>query len=651
MRRSYGPIIALHILAAGLLMSVSSCQPAFAGLMSMESQLGFNGYFQLNHWSPLGVTLENHGRETRATLEVVVTSGSEYRQDVYQTTYATDVELPVDSRKHFTFTVFIQSFAHDLTIRLRQEDRTILHEAINLRPFYTIKPFVIVADNKMVPDFYGDLPESLAPVSVDPRTLPETWFGYDGVNCLIISAESLGRLNDRQFQALTRWTSQGGYLVTAGGLNVGSLSQTRTQELLRLRIRGHKLIDKLPSLADFCGQSLSSPGPLLVLDAELEESQVLVYEKNIPIVSEKSLGRGKIIFLAFDVDHPSFGRWDGRAAFWNEILTRQPAADTRGIVLDQQRILRCMASGMPAEFPGFWSAFAVMGVYLLLLRFLVKGLTRPNSKPRLYPLGLGGLILVFSIAGYTFFFRPVDRKDFAYNSFSHLDLSSGSPAAVGKYTIGLYALRDTAYAVAFESGAFPIRPLTEETSGRKAPVPFTLQRDSSGQRVLGFAPRWSQTFFALQTAVQTTLSGQAVMDAHQVVITIDNRTAHALKDCLIYVKKRFVPVGDIPANKTYVHSIELSELKKIELFAPPDAESIARSIQSGHGARYVSILQKELSPALLLAIDAKYRSSRDIAMLTAWVQTGIVRPRIYRPDTAGEDVTLINCEIPLRVIS
>jgi hypothetical protein len=38
-------------------------------------------------------------------------------------------------------------------------------------------------------------------------------------------------------------------------------------------------------------------------------------------------------------------------------------------------------------------------------------------------------------------------------------------------------------------------------------------------------------------------------------------------------------------------------------------------------------------------------------MLTAWVQTGIVRPHIHHPDIAGEDVTLINCEIPLRVIS
>jgi hypothetical protein len=54
---------------------------------------------------------------------------------------------------------------------------------------------------------------------------------------------------------------------------------------------------------------------------------------------------------------------------------------------------------------------------------------------------------------------------------------------------------------------------------------------------------------------------------------------------------------------------------------------------------------------LLVTIDAKYRTSRDVAVLTAWVQTAIVRPRIDHPNIAGEDVTLINCELPLRVTS
>ena len=210
------------ILFTVFLVIVCTPRATWSAAVSMEYFLGFNGHFQINSWTPLTVFLENRGRSTRANLEVIVTSGSELRQDVYPTTYAIDAELPNNSKKRYAFSILIRSISHHLVIRLRQKDNTLISTSVNLRPHFTEKKLAVVGDHFVSPDILSVLPTKLYPVNVRPEFLPENWYGYDGVELLIMRAGALRRLRARQFQALTRWLKKGGYLVTTGGINYGS---------------------------------------------------------------------------------------------------------------------------------------------------------------------------------------------------------------------------------------------------------------------------------------------------------------------------------------------------------------------------------------------------------------------------------------------
>ena len=110
---------------------IGSALPTFAAGYSMAYSIGFNGYFQLNNWTPLSVVLDNRGRATIGTLEVVVTAGSEYREDVNRTIYTAAVDLPQYSKKRYAFTILIKSYTHDLIIRLRQADNLIFARSID----------------------------------------------------------------------------------------------------------------------------------------------------------------------------------------------------------------------------------------------------------------------------------------------------------------------------------------------------------------------------------------------------------------------------------------------------------------------------------------------------------------------------------------
>ncbi len=100
------------------------------------------------------------------------------------------------------------------------------------------KALAVVVDDKTTPDFLSVLPDDLFAVNVRPRFLPETWYGYDGVELLIMNVERIQSLRDRQFQALQEWIKRGGALVTAGGVNCGAFSDRRTAGLLRFEDQG-----------------------------------------------------------------------------------------------------------------------------------------------------------------------------------------------------------------------------------------------------------------------------------------------------------------------------------------------------------------------------------------------------------------------------
>ncbi len=141
-----------NIILTFVLIIIGIAFPSYSAGFSLDYSIGFNGHFQLDNWTPLSVVLDNRGRATGGNLEVIVTSGSEYQGDVYRTIYTTEVDLPQNSKKRYAFTILIKSFAHELIIRLRQDDDIIFSKSINLRSHFTEKDFAVVADSFVAPD-------------------------------------------------------------------------------------------------------------------------------------------------------------------------------------------------------------------------------------------------------------------------------------------------------------------------------------------------------------------------------------------------------------------------------------------------------------------------------------------------------------------
>jgi hypothetical protein len=640
----------INIILTGVLIIIGIASPSYSAGFSLDYSLGFNGQFKLDNWTPLSVVLENRGRPTSGNLEVIVTSGSEYQGDVYRTIYRTEIDLPQNSKKRYAFTIIIKSFTHELIIRLRQDDDIIFAKSINLRSHFTEKNFAVVADNFVAPDILSVLPKHLYPANVPPKFLPETWYGYNSVKLLILRADTIRQLRDRQFQALVRWLKQGGYLVLGTGLNYGSLGDKRLQDILPIRAGRHQKFFELKSLGQFCSRELAGIEPFLVLNASIDDSKILVRENDIPLITQKNLGFGQIVFIAFDFNTPPFNRWDGRGMFWNKILSLQPEIDRPVIEMDDQQIVNTMLTGIPLNFPNFSSVVIFVCAYLISLWFLLKKIKNPGKNRWRYSICLISIVIIFTSIGYWGFYYPKLKQKFSYNSFCHINVADFRPPAFASYFIGLYSLMKLEYGLNFGSYTYPVSPIISEKSNTKIPNPYVLLKKDGGQHITGSIERWSHNFYKLNLSLTSPLAGYARRGKSFMTLMVENKLPHNLVDCLIYYKKRFLWVEDILADTRQTIKINLTKLKKEEFFSEQEVKNIIRRFDGNGSASYLRKTQRYLASDFLLAIHAKYKSKPDSMILIGWIEAGLIQPEFNPTSPPGAGITLINWELPVEII-
>jgi hypothetical protein len=625
--------------------------PAISASLSLEYSLGFNGRFQLHTWTPVTVVIENSGRASQGTLDIVLTSGSEYHQNVFQTTYAMDVDLPNNSRKRYAFTVFIESFTHEMIIRLKQNENILISQSVNLREHFSEKSFAVVADEFVSPDILAVLPMTVDPVNVPPKFLPETWYGYDSVKLLIMKTDSIRRLRERQFQALTRWIKQGGYLITAGSLNYGSLSDKRIQGILPVRVLEQRRLFELTSLNNFCGRSLRSPESFLVLNVRMENSDVLITEADIPIIIRKHLGIGQIVFLAFDYNIRPFSNWDGRGLFWEKALSMQSGIDTEEILVDHNKIMDSMLASVPVNFPNSKSVFILIVAYLVLLWLFMKKLRTSVERRWRYSCFILMIVFISTLLSYWRFFYPNNIKDFTYNSFCQLDISGSNNDASAKYIIGLYALKKTTYRLGFGSFSNSVTHILSQRSKKKTPEPYVIHENHIGQQIVSFLKKWDHNFYMLTSRIESPVVGQAVRDNQYVTLTIENTLPHQIVDCIIYYKKRFVFIDDIRANKRHHIKLKLADLRKTEMFYEEQTEHIINRLNVQATTSYLKTSQRNLTEDVIRGIHTRFSLKRDSMVLIGWVKGGVMQPKFDQTHRLGENLTLINWEIPVEIAS
>ena len=129
-----------------------------------------------------------------------------------------------------------------------------------------------------------------------------------------------GTLTPDQKQALATWIGSGGKLFVVGGLKwQGTVAGLK--DLLPVELHGTQNVSNLAELSAY----LHDPSPLetgttLSVGTLRAGAEVLVRQDGVPLIVQKQMGFGSIIYLAADPALQPLSAWKGIADLYTQLL-------------------------------------------------------------------------------------------------------------------------------------------------------------------------------------------------------------------------------------------------------------------------------------------------------------------------------------------
>ncbi len=587
------------------------------------------------------------GRNISGVLEVVVTSGSEYLRNVRETLYSMEIEIPTHSKKQYEFTIYMDSFIHPLTVRLRHAGKTIISRSINLRPHFTDKPLALFLDTGMEYGMVSTLPEKMLPVYARSRFFPRTWYGLEGVEMVIMNSDALLNLNGAQFSALKAWLERGGHVIISGSLNYGALFNKEVSSILPAKVLGTKRITALNSLKTFCGEDLTSPEPFLILNTTVEDASILLKEDTLPIIFRRDMGLGGIIFTAFDFLNSPFRDWAGQRAFWAKIYSLAPVMERMSLDRNTRTITHAMLSSIPERSPKYGASIFFIILYLLLILSLFYLFTKAGTGRKKLLSALVSTIMIFNIAAYALFFDINSGKDPSFNSLLYLRLSGNNEIGQGQFILGLYSLRKRDISIR-PLQPLPFIPIIPDTLGEDRPRVLILHQRGGEQTLEVHLEKWSHRFLKAEASLAFHLRGEAVLDGDELVISIKNGTRLPFMGFLIFFKDRFITLAGLPRDNGETIRLPLSSIEKRAIYTSEMAGNLIKKMLPEATGPLLERLWDDIMKEFLESIGRRYQSKGDRILLFGWTRAHAI-PLIFEPNLfTGEGVLLLEWEIPLK---
>ncbi len=161
---------------------------------------------------------------------------------------------------------------------------------------------------------------------------PEAWYGYEGVEAVVLETsdpQTLKPLQGPAGQALRTWVRQGGHLVVALGPG-GAQEQTEEVlgEMLPASAEGSVRLTDLGSLESFAGSGQTTSGHPLTPPMTVTKLQgwderggvPLASALATPLVVKGPYGLGTVTVVGIDVASEPFAGWKDEKFFWDKVL-------------------------------------------------------------------------------------------------------------------------------------------------------------------------------------------------------------------------------------------------------------------------------------------------------------------------------------------
>ncbi|MBY0527209.1 MAG: hypothetical protein K2R98_27685 [Gemmataceae bacterium] len=347
-------------------LKVSKVRVGFpAGNQSGEMEGQANPLFKAGAWTPVWVDIQVGPpglKGTEGRLEVTIETPD---ADDVQTNYTVNEAMP-ELGPGGTFTVMaytkVGTANCDIGVTLRGPDGQVIGQPYKLQHngmnpgelmFLTVGSRMSGLRQAFSGGGKEDQPALISNNRNDQvayadkiQDLPEHWFGYNGVDLLILSTS---RRNDflmefasprqkRRVEALAEWVERGGNIIISVGKNqdvlAGMPELNGPKGLLPVVLKRSSPVADLNSEWGTADVPLAGTGRAAIELAQMElkpgrpvrvllrrnEKTLNTLRDGEPVIVQAPFGVGRVTVVGFDLDQKPFADWKGQSAFWGRLL-------------------------------------------------------------------------------------------------------------------------------------------------------------------------------------------------------------------------------------------------------------------------------------------------------------------------------------------
>lgn len=339
--------LGVGLLLAGALGAASAAEVRFEDLA-----VGFDGDYRVGCWTPVRVTLSGADVPLTGHVEIIVNDGD----DVPSLVRGRDLQLVAGQPTTATLFVRFGRVEGALTAHFVSEGKIVARETwggglddgddeklpialdANERLFLQIGPSlgvepVLRANEPGAAEGQGSVVAEIK----DTSTLPTRWYGYEGVETVLLTTsqpEAIRALTTAQLEALDQWVRLGGRLVLCAGTQApefvvasGPLARFVPGAIadpavpIATLTAFEKYAESNTPIAETVGQQEElAAHPLAVPRVAVAQGRIEAEELDLPLVIRAPHGFGQIVFVAADLDRDPFRRWKGLPALITKLL-------------------------------------------------------------------------------------------------------------------------------------------------------------------------------------------------------------------------------------------------------------------------------------------------------------------------------------------
>lgn len=546
--------------------------------VSLTASVGLNGYCKEGRWIPVRVAVENTGADVNGRVQL-----SYRNSEGGETVIGQDVSLPNTSRKEFFLYFYPQGFVRALKISLIADGKVLAGDDFNLSCLTQENQiYGVLTDSPSAYANLGDVHPLTGFVKAAPlqiADLPDRPQGWQALDALIVSGVDTAQLTEAQRDSLAVWLSNGGRLLAVGGPK-WELMAAGLKDLLPLDIKSVQNVENLSALpAYYQDESPLEEEAVIAIGSLTENARVLIEQDGLPLVVEKEVGFGKVIYLAADPALRPLSEWDAMTEVYAGLLGVRPArlkwVDGSWDTYASNTAVSAIGT---SDIP---SSFYVCG--WLVLYVLVVGpvnflFIRRTKRRELAWITIPILVIVFSAVAYFYGFvyrgqRPI------LNRVAVVQAWEGSEQAEVRAMAGVYSPKRDKYSLE-SADSFMLFPTNDNSSGLQTGNDWLTLDTGSGMVV----PDVSVEIGGLQAvAAQGNIPALSINHDLSVLVsgqapaltgTITNSSGLILKDAVLFTSGDMRQLGDLAPGGTANVRVSLTALPNGPAFYNLDSWSI-----------------------------------------------------------------------------